>query len=43
MYYLSNPERVKGAIKFRADDNTVRVDTTQYAIEAFSRILEIIN
>jgi len=41
MYYLSHPERVEGALRFRVDDNRIRIDTTQHTIDAFNRILEI--
>jgi AMMECR1 domain-containing protein len=40
MYYLSYPERVKGAIRFRVDDNRIRIDTTQHALDAFNRIMD---
>ncbi len=42
MYYLSHPERVKGALRFRVDDNRIRIDTTQHAIDAFSRVLGVL-
>ncbi len=41
MYYLSHPERVEGAIRYRVDDHRIRIDTTQHTIDAFSRILDI--
>ncbi len=41
MYYLSHPERVEGAIRFRVDDNRIRIDTTQHAIDALSRVSNI--
>ncbi|GAI33693.1 unnamed protein product, partial [marine sediment metagenome] len=41
MYYLSHPERVEGALRFRVDDNRIRIDTTQHTIDAFSKILDV--
>ena len=41
MYYLSHPERVKGAIRYRVDDNRIRIDTTQHTIDAFIRVMDI--
>ncbi len=40
-YYMAHPDRVKGAIRFRADDNRIRIDTTQHMMDAFRKILEI--
>lgn len=39
MYFLSHPERVEGAIRFRADDNRIRIDTTQHAMDGL-RVLK---
>jgi len=41
MYYLSRPERVEGAIRYRVDDNRIRIDTTQHTIDALSRVLDV--
>jgi len=41
MYYLSHPERVEGAIRYRVDDHRIRIDTTQHTIDAFSKILDV--
>ena len=41
MYYMSHPERVEGAVRYRVEDNRIRVDTTQHTIDAFEKILEI--
>ena len=41
MYYLSHPERVQGAIRYRVDDNRIRIDTTQHAIDALARVMDI--
>lgn len=41
MYYLQRPERVKGAIRYRVNDNRIRIDTTQHAIDAFCKILDV--
>lgn len=41
MYFMQYPERVKGAIRFRVDDNRIRIDTTQHMMDAFRKILEI--
>ena len=39
MYFLQHPERVEGAVRFRADDNRIRTDTTQHALEGL-RVLQ---
>ncbi|OYT27551.1 MAG: hypothetical protein B6U97_01265 [Candidatus Altiarchaeales archaeon ex4484_96] len=41
MYYLVHPERVKGAIRYRVDDNRIRIDTTQHTIDAFRKIQDV--
>jgi AMMECR1 domain-containing protein len=41
MYYLSHPERVEGAIRYRVDDNRIRIDTTQHTIDAFIRVMDV--
>ncbi|MFH1729418.1 MAG: AMMECR1 domain-containing protein [Pseudomonadota bacterium] len=41
MYYMEYPERVYGAIRFRASDNRIRTDTTQHMIDAFTHILKV--
>jgi AMMECR1 domain-containing protein len=41
MYYLSHPERVTGAIRYRVDDNRIRIDTTQHTIDALIRVMDI--
>lgn len=38
-YFMRYPQRVLWAIRYRADDNRIRVDTTQHTIDAF-RALE---
>jgi hypothetical protein len=32
-YFLQYPERVLWALRFRTDDNRIRIDTTQHAID----------
>lgn len=41
MYYLSRPERVEGAVRYRVDDNRIRIDTTQHAIDAFINVIKV--
>ena len=41
MYFLEYPERVQGALRFRVDDNRIRIDTTQHMMDAFRKILQI--
>lgn len=36
------PERILGGIRFNADDDRIRVDTTQHTIDAFTKILEVL-
>ena len=36
------PERYVGALRTRADSFTVRVDTTQHAVDAFTKLLEVL-
>lgn len=38
---IENPERIKGAIRISAENNTVRIDSTQHTIDAFDKILEV--
>ncbi|MEA2016217.1 MAG: AMMECR1 domain-containing protein [Actinomycetota bacterium] len=40
MYYLSYPGKVRGAMRFRVDDNRIRIDTTQHAVDALNRVLD---
>ncbi len=40
-YNLSNPERVKGAIRVNENDSTIRIDSTQHTIDAFEKLLSI--
>jgi len=42
MYYLSHPERVNGAIRYRVDDNIIRIDTTQHTIDALTRARDVL-
>jgi len=35
------PERLLGGIRFNADDDRIRVDTTQHTIDAFTKILDV--
>jgi len=39
MYYLSKPDRVRGAIKYRVDDHRIRIDTVQHTLDALSATL----
>lgn len=41
MYYLGRPERVIGGVKTGVFQNSIRVDTTQHASDAFTKILEV--
>jgi AMMECR1 domain-containing protein len=41
MYYLSHPERVRGALRYRVDDNRIRIDTTQHTIDALNKVMDI--
>jgi len=41
MYYLQHPERVEGAIRYRVDNNRIRIDTTQHTIDGFMKILDV--
>ncbi|MFH1789152.1 MAG: hypothetical protein ABH834_07210, partial [Candidatus Altiarchaeota archaeon] len=41
MYYLGNPGRVYGGVKTGVFQNSIRVDTTQHASDAFTKILEV--
>jgi hypothetical protein len=41
-YYLNHPERVLGAVRAGVNQNYIRVDTTQHAIDAFNRIVEVV-
>jgi len=38
---FQHPERVKGAIRYRVDDNRIRIDTTQHTIDAFMKIIKV--
>jgi len=40
IYNFQHPERVKGAIRYRVDDNRIRIDTTQHTIDAFMKIIK---
>ena len=40
--YISSKKYV-GAIKVRDDSTWIRVDTTQHAIDAFTKVLEVLN
>lgn len=42
MYYLSHPERVSGGVRYRVDDNIIRIDTTQHTIDALTRALDVL-
>jgi hypothetical protein len=41
MYYLTNPERVEGALRYRMYDNRIRIDTTQHTIDALLKVVEV--
>jgi hypothetical protein len=41
MYFVRDPEKVLGAIRYRAEDNRVRVDTTQHMMDAFIKVLDV--
>jgi len=40
VYNFQHPERVKGAIRYRVEDNRIRIDTTQHTIDAFMKIIK---
>jgi hypothetical protein len=41
LQYTSPDERIDGAIRYHADDDRMRVDTTQHTIDAFNKILDV--
>ncbi len=41
MYYLTQPERVEGALRYRMYDNRIRIDTTQHTIDALLKVVEV--
>ena len=41
MHYLSSPERVEGALRYRMYDNRIRIDTTQHTIDALLKVIEV--
>ncbi len=41
LQYNSSDSRINGAIRINADDMKIRVDTTQHAIDAFRKIIEV--
>ena len=41
IYNFQHPERVKGAIRYRVDNNRIRIDTTQHTIDAFMKIIKV--
>jgi len=42
-YFLVYPERVVWALRFRADDNRIRIDTTQHALDALLILKEALS
>lgn len=41
MYYLSDPQRVWGAIRVSVKDSRIRIDNTQHSLDAFIKIMEL--
>ena len=41
IYNFQHPERVRGAIRYGAHDNRIRIDTTQHTIDAFMKIIQV--
>ncbi len=41
LQYTSNDLKIRGAIKYRYDKNSIRVDTTQHTVDAFTKIIEV--
>ena len=42
MYYMANPQRVWGAIRVGVDNSRIRIDTTGHTIDAFRKIIEVV-